>query len=400
MTEDQYKDWIWTSDLNRRDDVKPMFDFSGPVEFYDTTLRDGEQTVGVVLHPEEKLRIARKLDELGVSRIEGGFPVVSEEDNEAFRLLNEADLDAEIWGFSRAVKSDVEELLELGTEAAVIEVPTSDIKLEAYDLSRQDVLERAVNAVGYAKENGMSVAFFTVDGTRTDPDFLKDIYQATVDEGADEVVVVDTIGVCGPEAIEWLVRQVRAWVGEAIPVHFHGQNDFGLATASSIAAVRGGAEWVQGTINGMGERAGNADIAEIGMALRCLYDVSVKLNFPKIQETSELVQEISGYELEPYKPMVGNNLFVRESGAVAHQFHIPRAIEPYSSEMVGAKRGIVLGKKSGLASIDIKADELGLDIPDDKRAQILRRVKEAGVQKGGLLNDDEFRSIVREVTSE
>lgn len=397
MVDDGRQEKIWTSDFNRHEDVKEDFEYEGPVKFYDTTLRDGEQTVGVVLHPDEKVRIARKLDELGVDRIEGGFPVVSDEDNEAFRLLNQEDLDAEIWGFSRAVKSDVDELLELGTEASVIEVPTSDLKLEAYDLSRQDCLDRATSAVSHATDAGMKVAFFTVDGTRTDIDFLKEIYRATVDAGAEEVVVVDTIGVANPEVIEWMVREVKSAVGDGVPVHFHGQNDFGLATASSVAAVRGGAEWVQGTINGMGERAGNADIGEVAMALRCLYDVGVDLNLEKIREASVLVEEISEYDMAPWKPVVGRNLFIRESGAVSHQFHIPEAIEPYSSDLVGGERGIVLGKKSGLASITIKAEELGLDVPEEKREEVLQRVKQKGIEKDGLLDNNEFREIVAEV---
>lgn len=397
MVDDGRQENIWTSEYNRRPEIRGEFDYEGPVKFYDTTLRDGEQTVGVVLHPEDKVKIARQLDELGVDRIEGGFPVVSDEDNEAFRLLNQEDLDAEIWGFSRAVKSDVDELLELGTEASVIEVPTSDLKLDAYGLSRQDCLDRATSAVAHASENGMKVAFFTVDGTRTEIDFLKEIYSATVEAGAEEVVVVDTIGVANPEVIEWMVREVKGAVGNDVPVHFHGQNDFGLATASSVAAVRGGADWIQGTINGMGERAGNADIGEVAMALRCLYDIEVDLNLEKIRETSTVVKEISDYEMAPWKPVVGQNLFTRESGAVAHQFHLPNAIEPYSSKLVGADRGIVLGKKSGLASIKIKADELGLDVPEESRAEVLDKVKQKGIEKDGLLTDEEFREIVQEV---
>ncbi len=399
MVKENRREKIWTSDFNRRPEVRGEFDFDGSVKFYDTTLRDGEQTVGVVLHPEEKVRIARKLDELGVDRIEGGFPVVSEEDTRAFRLLNQEDLDAEIWGFSRAVESDIDELLELGTRAVLVEVPTSDLKLDAYDLTRRECLKKATTAVAHAVESGMKVAFFTVDGTRTDLGFLKEIYRGTVDAGAEEVVVVDTIGVASPEAIEWLVREVKSALGdgEEVPVHFHGQNDFGLATASSIAAVRGGAEWIQGTINGMGERAGNADLGEVGMALECLYDIPVDINFEKIREASSLVQERSGYDLAPWKPVVGRNLFVRESGAVSRQFHLPRAIEPYSQELVDAERDVVLGKKSGLTSVEIKAEELGLDLPEEKLEDVLDQVKQKGIEKEGLLNDEEFRRIVKDV---
>jgi isopropylmalate/homocitrate/citramalate synthase len=388
---------VWVSDLNARPEIRSAFP-RAQVRFYDTTLRDGEQTVGVVLSPQQKLEIARKLDELGISRIEAGFPKVSPEDAEAITLMRKAGLKAELWGFSRAVRGDVEELVRLGLSASVIESPTSDIKLKAYGLSREEVLKRVTDAVRFAKQNGITVAYFAVDGTRTELDFLKKVYLAALDAGASEIVVVDTIGACGPEAVEILVREVCRWVGPNVPVHYHGHNDFGMATACAVAAVRGGASWIQGTINGMGERAGNADIGEIALALRCLYDVPVALDLTKVREVSEVVCKASGYTLDAWKPLVGENLFMRESGAVASQFHIPEAIEPYSSELVNARRRIVLGKKSGLDSIDLKAKELGLTIASDQRAAILAAVKKRAITKRGLLTDDEFGEIVRQVS--
>jgi len=389
------KDQIWVSELNARAEIRSAFP-KGEVRFYDTTLRDGEQTVGVVLSPLQKLEIARHLDALGVSRIEAGFPRVSAEDGEAIRLMQAAGLKAELWGFSRAVKADVEELVRLGLRASVIEAPTSDIKLKAYGITRDEVLRRVSEAVSFAKQNGITVAFFAVDGTRTDLEFLRKIYTTALEAGAAEIVVVDTIGACGPEAVEFLVRQTREWVGPQVPIHFHGHNDFGMATACAVAAVRGGASWIQGTINGMGERAGNADICEIALALRCLYDVPVVLDLTKVREVSEIVQKAGGYTVEAWKPLVGQNLFMRESGAVASQFHIPEAIEPYSSKLVNAERHIVLGKKSGLDSVDLKAKELGITFPEDQRAPILAAVKKRAIAKRGLLSDEEFRQIVDE----
>ncbi len=389
------KDQIWVSELNARAEIRSAFP-KGAVRFYDTTLRDGEQTVGVVLSPQQKLEIARHLDALGVSRIEAGFPRVSAEDGEAIRLMQAAGLKAELWGFSRAVKADVEELVRLGLRASVIEAPTSDIKLKAYGITRDEVLRRVSEAISFAKQNGITVAFFAVDGTRTDLEFLRKIYTTALEAGAAEIVVVDTIGACGPEAVEFLVRQTREWVGPHVPIHFHGHNDFGMATACAVAAVRGGASWIQGTINGMGERAGNADICEIALALRCLYDVPVVLDLTKVREVSEIVQKAGGYTVEAWKPLVGQNLFMRESGAVASQFHIPEAIEPYSSKLVNAERHIVLGKKSGLDSVDLKAKELGITFPEDQRAPILAAVKKRAIAKRGLLSDEEFRQIVDE----
>src|ERR1051326_3902712 len=200
---------IWVSEFNQ----PGHFHVSQPIRFYDTTLRDGEQTVGVVLSPQQKLKTARNLDELGISRIEAGFPRVSPEDAEAIQLMQAAKIKAELWGFSRAVQADVEELVRLGLHASVIASPTSDIKLRAYGISREELLKRVTNALAIAKRNGITVAFFAVDGTRTDLDFLKKAYLAALEAGAAEIVVVDTIGACGPEAAEYLVSQVCQWVG-------------------------------------------------------------------------------------------------------------------------------------------------------------------------------------------
>jgi isopropylmalate/homocitrate/citramalate synthase len=386
---------VWVSEHNARPEIRAAYPKT-PVQFYDTTLRDGEQTVGVVFSPQQKLEIARQLDELGISRIEAGFPRVSAEDAEAIQLLLKAGLRAELWGFSRAVQADVAEIARLGLRATIIEAPTSDIKLRAYGISRDEVLKRIVDAVSFARKNEITVAFFAVDGTRTDLGFLRRSYLTALEAGAKEIVVVDTIGACGPEAAEFLVRQTREWVGVEVSLHWHGHNDFGMATACAVAAVRGGARWIQGTINGMGERAGNADISEVALALRCLYDVPVTLDLGKVRHASKVVREAGGYTLDAWRPLVGDTLFMRESGAVASQFHIPEAIEPYSSDLVGAKRYIVLGKKSGLDSIALKAKELGVSIDKDQLAPILAVVKARAIAKGGLLSNEEFLQIVEE----
>jgi isopropylmalate/homocitrate/citramalate synthase len=381
---------IWTGALNRPHTL------DAEVGFYDTTLRDGEQTVGVVLTPEEKLEIARGLSEAGVERIEAGFPRVSEDDYRAVSLIAEAGLAAEIWGFSRAVRADVEALVELGVAASVIESPISDLKLRALGVTRETMLERIRAAVSYAVESGIRVAYFGVDSTRAEPEFYEAAYVAAAEAGAAEVVVVDTIGVAGPEAVGELVERTVALVGPGVPVHFHGHNDFGLATANGVAAVRAGARWIHGTVNGMGERAGNANLAEVALALRALYGVETALDLRRMRALADRVRALSGYELEPWKPLVGENLFRRESGAVASQFHDPPSIEPYSSELVGAARSIVLGKKSGIDSIRIKCADLGLDVPESSYADLLARVKQLGTRKRGLVTDEEFRQLVLE----
>ncbi len=380
---------IWTGEINRPHEL------GGRVGLYDTTLRDGEQTVGVVLDAEEKLELARALDALGIDRIEAGFARVSEDDRRAIELIAGAGLSAEIWGFSRAVQADVEQLVGLGVNAAVIESPVSDLKLEAYGISRETMLERIRDAVSFAVERGVRVAYFGVDGTRAQDDFLRLAYETAADAGAQEAVVVDTLGIASPEAAGELVGKVASWLPD-VPLHWHGHNDFGLATAAAVAAVRAGAAWVHGTINGMGERAGNANLLEVALALRALYGVESNLRLERAREVGELVRSRSGYELEPFKPLVGENLFRRESGAVASQFHDPPSIEPYSSELVGAERSIVLGKKSGIDSIRIKCAELGLDLSDDAERELLDAVKLLGTRKRGLVTDEEFLQLVSE----
>jgi isopropylmalate/homocitrate/citramalate synthase len=190
-----------------------------------------------------------------------------------------------------------------------------------------------------------------------------------------------------------LVGDAGELVGKDVPVHWHGHDDFGLGTAAAVAAVQAGATWVHGTVNGMGERAGNADLVEVALALEALYGIPTRLRLDRVRELARLVQERSGYSLAPWKPVTGDNLFTRESGAVAAQFHDPPAIEPYSSELVGAPRGIVLGKKSGIDSIRIKVTELGLDVPEERQSELLAAVKQLGTDKGGLVTDDELRRL-------
>ena len=267
--------------------------------------------------------------------------------------------------------------------------------MEAYGFSREIVLERVMQSVLHARQSGIKrVNFFAVDATRSDLDFLRSVYLTALEAGADEVSVVDTIGACAPEAVKYLIEQVRSWVGDGVTIHWHGHNDFGLATASAIAAVRGGADFIQGTINGMGERAGNADICEVALTLEALYNQPVTLNLDKAREISQLVQEAGDYTVDGWKPVVGEYLYTRESGAVASQFHIPPAIEPYSADIVAADRKIVLGKKSGLASIALKLEELGLEVDKDKHGAILGDVKVKATLDQGLMSDDEFRAVV------
>ena len=388
MTIDREK--LWTGDLNRLA-LEPQTHET--IGLYDTTLRDGEQTVGVVLSPEDKLAIAQALDEAGVDRIEAGFPRVSEEDAQAIRSIADAGLNAEVWGFARAVQADVELLAELGVRAAVVESPISDGKLAALGVAPEEMLDRIRKAVSFAVGEGITVAFFGVDGSRANLDFFRRAYEAAVEAGAQEAVVVDTIGIATPEGAAYLVGQAVDWLD--VPVHWHGHDDFGLATAAAVAAVQAGATWVHGTVNGMGERAGNANLLEVALALEALYGIPTRLDLSRARTLAALVRERSGYELAPWAPLTGDNLFTRESGAVASQFHDPPAIEPYAADVVGAERGLVLGKKSGLDSVRLKAEELGLELSEERCAEVLAAVKRLGTKKRKLVTDAEFRRLAR-----
>ncbi len=387
MTLDRSK--LWTGDLNEKAlEPQPR----STIGLYDTTLRDGEQTVGVVLTPVDKLEIATALARAGVDRIEAGFPRVSEDDANAIALILGANLDAEIWGFSRAVQADVEALVELGLTASVIESPLSDGKLAALGVSRETMLERIRSAVSFAAGRGITVCFFGVDSTRADLEFVRVAYESAVEAGAAEVAVVDTLGIASPEAAAFLVNEVVERLHYEIPVHWHGHDDFGLATAAAVAAVQAGATWVQGTVNGMGERAGNADLVEVALALEALYGIPTRLELDQARELSQLVQRLAGTPLPPWKAVTGDNLFTRESGAVAAQFHDPPAIEPYASELVGANRGVVIGKKSGLDSIRIKVEELGLDVPKRATRSCSRRSRRRAPEAWDR-RDAEFRRL-------
>ena len=381
---------VWTGTLN---EVALAGRPKAKVGFYDTTLRDGEQSTGVMFDPQQKLEIACLVDGLGAGRIEAGFPRVSEDDREAIKLIRSAGLKAEIWGFARAMPDDVAAVAELDLKHSVIEAPISNRKLKALGVSRDEVLARIRTSVEFGVKQGLHVAFFGVDSTRADLDFFEQVYKTARDAGAAEFVIVDTLAIATPEAVTYLIGKARQWLGHDAIIHFHGHNDFGMATADAVAAVAAGASWIHGTIDGIGERAGNANLPEIALALELLYGVDTGFHFERVRQASKRLREIAGYQLEPWKPVVGETLFIRETGAVAAQFHIPDAIEPYSSSLLDTPRNIVLGKKSGLASIKIKCEQLGLNVAEEHYPLLLSEVKKLAISKHRLVKDEEFKEL-------
>lgn len=389
-----------SSPHNFVDDVRDNWNLPDSVGIYDTTLRDGAQTPGLVYTREEKLEIARSLDALGVQRIQAGMPAISDEEAAAISEIADLDLDGEIWGFSRCRPDDIDLLVDCGVDAAICEIAMSDRKIDAYGFDGiEDVLERAVETVEYAKGHGLYVAFFPVDMTGASLENLEAISRATVEEGgADELVAVDTVGFALPETMRYLVERLKSWTD--VPVQMHCHNDYGLGTACSLAGVQAGAEWIQCSANGLGERTGNADLAEVAVSLRNLYDLDPGIEFEKLTEVSRRIAELAGVPNSPIKPVTGEKTFVRESGAVVSQMYrgMYDAVEPYPPELVGQERDIVLGKKSGQASVRWKLADLGHEsVSEDAVAELVDRVKRRSSREKRPVSDGEFAEMAADV---
>ena len=391
------KEGFWTSNYNDIQDVqKELSKMKKKIKVYDTTLRDGEQSIGVCINAQEKLKIAKRLAAAGVDRIEAGFPASSEEDRIAVSNIVKEVKDAEIWGFGRCNVNDIKLTVETGAKYTVCEILTSPHKMKAWDLNEEIVLKRIRDAISYAKQENLYTAFFAVDATRANPEFLKKAYQTAVNDcGADEIVLVDTLGVATPEAMAYLTKLVKSWVDVPVAVHCH--NDFGLSLACTIACLKEGADCAHVTVNGLGEKSGNTDIAELAIALQGLYGVEMNLKLEELLETSKLVEEISGIPVSSMRPVVGDKVFTRESGLVVAQMLVyPPSVEGYAPEVVGRKREVSLGKKSGKKSIEYVLGQLNLEINDDKVDFLLDEVKKLSIEKGGTVSLEEFKTMTLE----
>ncbi|MBM3897741.1 MAG: 2-isopropylmalate synthase [Thaumarchaeota archaeon] len=365
---------------------------SEAIKIFDTTLRDGEQTPGVGLTPDEKLEIARALDRLGVDTIEAGFPITSKGEIEGMRMIANAGLRAEIAGLARAHKSDIDIAVSTGIKCIHVFLATSDIHLQhKLNMTREEALQTAVRYVKYAKEYGVQVEFSAEDACRSDTEYLLRVFQAVSDAGADRIDIPDTVGVMHPVAMYNLVSKVKNAVN--IPISIHCHNDFGLAVANSLAAVEAGAERVHCTINGLGERAGNASLEEVVMSLHNLYGRKTNINTRLIYETSKLVSRLTGIVVQPNKAIVGENAFGHESGIHTHGLlNMPLTYEPLEPELVGRKRWIQAGKHAGSHGIKAMLDQLAISVNDGQLKEIVTRVKDLG-DKGKRLTDADLESI-------
>lgn len=348
------------------------------MRLFDTTLRDGEQTPGVALTAEDKLHIARQLDRLRVDAIEAGFPVTSKGEMEAVRLIAQAGLKAEVCGLARTTRQDVDAALKCDLRSLHLFIATSDIHLRhKLHLTRGQALRKAVEAVEYAKAHGLQVEFSAEDATRTDIAYLKQVYTAVVEAGADRVNVPDTVGVLTPQQTRRLVGEIAEAV--KVPISIHCHNDFGMAVANSLAAVEAGATQVHVTVNGLGERSGNAALEEVAMALYSLYRRRLRLRTRLLYETSRLVSRLTGVPVPPNKPIVGENAFAHESGIHAHGvLSMPLTYEPISPALVGRETTIVAGKHAGVHGVRRRVEELGFKPSEQQAREIVERVKELG----------------------
>ncbi|MBC7120827.1 MAG: hypothetical protein H5T33_04505 [Candidatus Methanosuratus sp.] len=369
------------------------------VGFHDVTLRDGEQQPGVVLTKYDKIAIGRALNRAGVDRIEVGTPGFSAEDRDALRALVAATLESKLFSWCRNNRLDISAAKECESWGVTIEIPASEVMMKgSYSTNLEEVVSKTAENAAYAKSEGMQVALLLVDSTRSDPGILKEIVSGT-EKYCDSFALSDSFGVMLPMAMYGLVKKMREMTTKPIEVHCH--NDFGMATANTLAGVAAGASVVHVTVNGMGERAGNTPLSEVALGLKLLMGVESNIRLEELYRLCKLVAEISGFPIPMNKPIVGANVFNIESAQSAQW--ISKAEEgylsyPFAYDLVGhPEPRILLSKKSGPYNLDLKLKEFGLSIPNDMYPTILGRIYEVSLQKRGVISDEEFLEILQDL---
>ena len=362
------------------------------IYIFDTTLRDGEQTPGVALTVDEKIQIAQKLNNLGVDKIEVGFPAASKGEVESAKRIRSLDLDSTLVGLSRSLKDDVDVVLDADLEYIHTFIGTSPLHREdKLKMSKEKIIETAVNGVEYAKDHGLTVEFSAEDATRTERDFLFEVFKEVVDAGADFLDVPDTVGILTPIMTRELITDIKDNFKTPISVHFH--NDFGLATANSLTAVECGANQAHVTINGLGERTGNCSLEEFVMALKVAYGIDLGLDTTRLYSLSNLVGRLTGVKMPVNKPIVGDNAFAHESGIHVHGIlNNSSTYEPISPEMVGHSRRIVLGKHTGANALKSKLKQYHIDLDEKQFCKVFDEIKSLG-DSGKCITDDDLIAI-------
>lgn len=366
------------------------------IRIFDTTLRDGEQTPSVSLTPEEKMEIAIQLNKLGVDVIEAGFPSASKGEERTFKDLMKAGLKAEICALTRALKSDIDAAITRDVNSIHTFISTSDVQMKyVLNMTPEQVLKAVKESVQHIKDHGFICEFSPMDATRTRTDFLKKVCTVAEEVGADRINIPDTVGIMNPDSMRRLIKGLRSVV--KVPLSIHCHNDFGMAVANSLAGVEGGATQVHVTVNGLGERAGNAALEEVIMALHLIYNKKTRINTRLLYETSKIVSRLTGVTIQPNKAIVGENAFAHESGIHTRGVVVkPLTFEPIKPELVGRKRRLIAGKLAGKHGIKTELAEAGI-YPDEKQlVEIVNRVKELG-DKGKVVTDADLFAISRAV---
>ena len=376
----------------------PVKDLKNGRQIYvvDTTLRDGEQTAGVVFANEEKLAIATMLSDLGVDQLEVGIPTMGGDEKNAIKSIVKRNLKSSIMAWNRAVISDIQESIDCGVDAVAISISVSDIHIKnKLKTSREWVLENMVKSVEYAKKNGLYVSVNGEDASRADREFLIKFMKAAKEVGADRFRYCDTVGVMGPFQIEEEIKCLHD--NAKLDIEMHTHNDFGMATANAIAGLRGGANHVGVTVNGLGERAGNAALEEVVMALKFVYGCDVNMDTTMFREISEYVSKASGRVLPIWKAIVGTNMFAHESGIHADgAIKNPKNYEAFDPSVVGLERQIVIGKHSGKAAIVNKFKEYNIELTNEEASVILEMVRSTSVRLKRSLFDKEIVGLYKE----
>jgi methanogen homocitrate synthase len=364
----------------------------------DCTLREGEQQPGVVLSRKEKIHLANILSDMGVPQLEVGMPAVSAEEEGTIRAIVNEGLNAKIIAVCRSVHEDIDKAEGCGVWGVSCSLPIGEFQIK-YKLKwpEEKVIETAVGITSYAREKGFYVVLSPYDTSRTDPLFLETFLKSVVQNGwVDRVRLVDTVGGMTPQGIDYLVKKMIALTGKPVEVHCH--NDFGLATANTLAALCAGAEVASTALNGMGERAGCAATEEIALALRILYGKDLSIDLTQFFKAAELLQKYSGVKLQRHKAVVGAGAFAQEAGLVVSGWkEFPFTAEAYLPELVGQKPSLVLGKKSGKDSVKVKLKEMDYSATDEQIIEMLNLVKQQAQKTKAPIGDEEFESIVRKV---
>lgn len=365
------------------------------VRFFDTTLRDGEQAPGMALGQDDKLLLAKAIDELGVDSMEIGFAASGDAEKETLTKISQLGLNAKLYSLARCKESDIDAVADCGLRYIHLFIATSDLHLRyKLNMTREQVIAAIGRSVRYAKAKGLFVQFSCEDATRTEIDDLIEAYAAAVDAGADMIDIPDTVGIAVPQTISAMVKEIGSKIDVPIAVHCH--NDLGLAVANSMAALEAGAQQVHVCVNGIGERAGNASLEELAVGLYVNYGIKAT-NLEKISNVSKLVSRYMGCTIPYNKPIVGRNAFAHESGIHVHGvMNNTSTYEGFPPELVGMNRTISLGKHSGEHSIRARLDEMHISFPEDLMSQLLESVKNIAIS-GKEVTDLELAAIAENV---